>query len=184
LDIAAAALKKGDTGAMQVASAQAKRLQNFSLRLEPIETNLQKIETYLEAVHKNSGYMVQDMENELNVKKAEYKAVTKGNNALNTALACMRGNPDKRKMMEDSMEYLKEDMSNKLANMKYVIRKSAEDMKTIDLQNATMETEGLRLLQEYRPELFAFTAGQEPIAIQQARASETKPLNRYDDLLK
>ena len=183
LDIAAAALKKNMPGEMGVASAQAKRLDQFVLRLEPIEKNLNDIEVYLEAVHKNSGYMLQDMENELKIKKAEYKAVTKGNSALNTALAAMKGNPTKRKLMEDSMDYLKEDMANKLANMKYAIRQSSSVMKTIDLTNATMETEGLRMLQQYKPELFALDRGQEAPALTTAANNATKPITKYDNLL-
>ena len=186
LDIAAAAMRKGMGPEMQNASRQAKRLEEFAKSLNPIEDNLEKIELYLEAVHKNSGYMLQDMENELAIKKAQYKAVTKGNSALKTAWAAMRGNPDKRQLMEDSMEYLKEDMANKLANMKYAIKQSSEVMKTIDLSNATMETEGLRLLQEYRPELFAYSPGQEPVALpaEFTHAETSKPITKYNDLLK
>ena len=184
LNIASAALKKNMPGEMGVATAQAKRLELFVNRLSPIMENLEKIEIYLEAVHTNSGYMLQDMENELNIKKAEYKAVTKGNNALKTAMAAMKGNPDKRQRMEDSMDFLKDDMANKLANMKYAIKQSSTVMKTIDLTQGTMEAEGLKMLQEYRPELFAFTPGQEPEALVTAAANSTKPITKYNDLLK
>ena len=184
LDISATALKRNMPGEMGVAAAQANRLEGLVNRLTPIAKNLGDIETYLEAVHQNSGYMLQDMENELKIKKLEYKAVTKGNNALNSAMAAMKGNPDKRKLMEDSMDYLKEDMASKLANMKYAIKQSSSVMKTIDLQQGTMETEGLRMLQEYRPELFAYSAGQEPAAIQAANAESVRPITKYDNLLK
>jgi len=184
INIAAAALKKGMTQDMGIASAQAKRLEDFANDLQPIADNLQKIETYLEAVHTNSGYMLQDMENALNIKKAQYKAVTKGNNALKSALATMKGNPDKRMLMESSMEYLKEDIAGKLANMKYAIKQSSTVMKTIDLTNATMETEGLKMLQEYRPELFAYKEGEAPAAIVEMNANSTKPITKYNDLLK
>ena len=184
LDIAAAAMKKGMTPEFQNASRQAKRLEEFAKDLKPIEDNLEKIELYLEAVYKNSGYMLEDMENELKIKKAKYKAVTAGNSALKTAWAAMKGNPDKRKLMEDSMDYLKEDMANKLANMKYAIKQSSEVMKTIDLKNATMDEEGLRMLQEYKPELFAYSQGQEPLVITQSIQDSTKPITKYDNLLK
>ena len=184
LDIAASALKKNMPGEMGVATAQAKRLKDFADRLTPIMENLDKIEIYLTKVHENSGYMLQDMENELNIKKAEYKAVTKGNNALKTAMAAMKGNPDKRMLMENSMEFLKEDMAQKLANMKYAIKQSSTVMKTIDLSQGVMETEGLRMLQEYKPELFAFDPGQEPAALVTAGANATKPIDQYNDLLK
>lgn len=183
LDIAAAAMQKNMGPEMQNATRQAKRLEEFADQLQPIADSLEKIEVYLQAVHKNSGYMLQDMENELDIKKAQYKAVTKGNNALKTAMACMKGNPDKRMLMENSMEYLKEDMANKLANMKHAIKQSSTVMKTIDLNNATMETEGLRMLQEYRPELFAYNP-EAPVELPAAFTTEkTKPITKYDGLL-
>lgn len=184
LNIAAAALKKGMTAEMNIATAQARRHEEFARDLQPIADNLQKIEEYLEAVHTNSGYMLQDMENALSIKKAQYKAVTKGNNALKSAMATMKGNPDKRMLMEQSMDYLKEDIAGKLANMKYAIKQSSTVMKTIDLTNATMETEGLKMLQEYRPELFSYSETEVPVAIAETRTNSTKPITKYNDLLK
>jgi hypothetical protein len=47
------------------------------------------------------------------------------------------------------MEYLKEDIASKLANMKKAISYSADFMRSIDLDNATYEKEGLRLLESF-----------------------------------
>lgn len=182
LDIAATAYQKQMFPEMNVATAQAGRLQNFIDSLVPIQANLDKIEVYLEAVYKNSEYMLQDMINDLDIKKEQYKAVTKGNNALNSALRTMKGNPDKRILMENSMDYLREDMANKLANMKHAIKQSGEVMKTIDLNNATMETDGLRMLQEYKPELFTYDASQP--SLNPVEASKSVSGTKYDNLLK
>ena len=48
-----------------------------------------------------------------------------------------------------SMEYLKEDIAGKLASMKKAISYSSDFMRSIDLDNATFEVEGLKMLEAY-----------------------------------
>ena len=156
LDIAAAAQKQGMTMELANATRQASRLDAYVLQLTPIRDNLTKIGNYLTAVHKNSRYMLDDMKNDLDLKKDLYHSVTKGNNALKSALAIFNGNPEKKMMVEQSMDYLKDDIAGKLASMKKAISYSSDFMKSIDLENASYQAEGLRMLEEYKPELFTY----------------------------
>jgi hypothetical protein len=50
------------------------------------------------------------------------------------------------------MEYLKEDIADKLGNMKKAISYSSDFMRSIDLDNATYEQQGLEMLENYVPE--------------------------------
>lgn len=154
LDIAAAAQKQGMAMELTNATRQVSRLDTYIGQLLPIKNNLQKIGDYLTQVHKNSKYMLDDMKNDLELKKDLYNSVTKGNNALKSALSIFNGDPDKRLMVEQSMDYLKEDIASKLASMKKAVSYSADFMKSIDLENASYQEEGLRMLEEYKPELF------------------------------
>jgi hypothetical protein len=47
------------------------------------------------------------------------------------------------------MEYLKDDIAGKLASMKKAISYSSDFMKSIDLDNATFELQGLQMLETY-----------------------------------
>jgi hypothetical protein len=87
--------------------------------------------------------------NELDLKKDLYKSVTSGNQALSSALKIFKGDPEKKLMVEQSMEYLKDDIANKLANMKKAISYSTDFMRSIDLDNATYEVQGLRMLETF-----------------------------------
>jgi hypothetical protein len=63
-------------------------------------------------------------------------------------------------MVEQSMEFLKEDIASKLANMKKAISYSSDFMRSIDLDNATYEKEGLKMLDSFNPETqFKLAAG-------------------------
>ena len=75
------------------------------------------------------------------------------------------------------MEFLKEDIAGKLANMKKAISYSADFMQSIDLDNATYEKEGLKLLESVNPE-----SGYKL----NASTSQTvnAPVTNYNDLLK
>jgi hypothetical protein len=60
-----------------------------------------------------------------------------------------KGDPEKKLMVEQSMEYLKDDIAGKLASMKKAISYSTDFMRSIDLDNATFEVEGLKMLETY-----------------------------------
>lgn len=184
LDIAAAAQKNGMTMEMANATRQVSRLEAYINQLTPIKTNLEKIGNYLTQVHKNSKYMLEDMKNDLELKKDLYKSVTKGNNALKSALSIFNGNTEKKLMVEQSMDYLKDDIANKLASMKKAINYSSDFMKSIDLENASYQAEGLRMLEEYKPDLFKFEKEPEAEKIRVQQKMTQVNASQYDDLIK
>lgn len=180
INIAAAAKSKGPTFAMELANAsrQVSRLDAYIQQVTPIKDNLDRIGTYLQQVHKNSEYMLIDMKQDLDLKKDLYKSVTKGNNALKSALDIFNGDPEKKLLVEQSMDYLKDDIATKLASMKKAISYSSDFMKSIDLENASFQEEGLKMLEQYRPELFTFNDHAQPEAI------KLPANNSYDNLLR
>jgi hypothetical protein len=183
LDIAAAA--KANNMGMELANAtrQVSRLDEYIQQLTPIRDNLEKIGNYLTQVHKNSKYMLDDMKNDLELKKDLYHSVTKGNNALKSAMSIFNGDVEKRLMVEQSMDYLKDDIAGKLASMKKAISYSSDFMKSIDLENASYQVEGLRMLEEYKPELFTYNNDGkviQPVSMPSPKLSS----DSYDNLLK
>ncbi len=128
------------------ATRQIGRLNEYVAQLTPIYENLSRIGDYLTKIHKNSAYLIEDAKNELELKKDLYKSVTSGNKALSSALKMFNGDPEKKLLVEQSMEFLKEDIAGKLASMKKAISYSADFMQSIDLDNATYEKEGLKML--------------------------------------
>ncbi len=184
LNRAEAAKKSGETMELANTARQIDRLDAYVKQLIPIRDNLTKIGNYLTAVHKNSKFMVDDMRNDLELKKDLYKSVTKGNNALQSALSIFKGNPEKKMMLEQSMDYLKDDIANKLASMKKAISYSSDFMKSIDLDNASYEVEGLKMLEGYKPELFTFTDKDGTKVATPAPASIGKiNSNQYENLI-
>lgn len=158
------------------ATRQIGRLNEYIKQLSPIHDNLYRIGDYLTKIHKNSAYLIEDAKNELELKKDLYKSVTSGNRALTSALKIFKGDPEKKLMVEQSMEFLKEDIASKLANMKKAISYSSDFMRSIDLDNATYEKEGLKMLDNPESEFKLTTSSTSHVA-----PSST---GDYGDLLK
>jgi phage shock protein A len=157
------------------ATRQIGRLNEYILQLTPIRDNLSRIGDYLTRIHKNSAYLIEDAKNELELKKDLYKSVTSGNQALSSALKIFKGDPEKKLLVEQSMEYLKEDIAEKLASMKKAISYSSDFMSSIDLDNATYEKAGLQLLETATPET--------EYKLSNANTTVTGAANNYSDLL-
>lgn len=151
---ASAAYKLNDEYSLALANAEVKRLEGFIQQLTPIRDNLTKVNDYLLKVYKNSEFMLKDMRNDLKIKKELHQSVTKGNNALKSAMKIFKGDPESMLAYEQSMDFLKEDIGKKIASMKIAINLSSDFMKSIDLKNASFAEGGLKMLEEYRPELF------------------------------
>jgi len=165
------------------ATRQIGRLNEYIAQLTPIHENLYRIGDYLTKIHKNSAYLIEDAKNELELKKDLYKSVTSGNAALNSALKIFKGDPEKKLLVEQSMEFLKEDIAGKLASMKKAISYSADFMQSIDLDNATYEKEGLRLLETVNPESgYKLTTNPNTTTSGNSTGSTPAPGN-YNDLL-
>lgn len=172
------AKEKGMMPELGNASRQIGRLNEYIAQLTPIRDNLTRMGDTLTAIHKNSAYLIEDAKNELELKKDLYKSVSMGNKALSSALKIFNGDPEKKLLVEQSMEYLKEDIALKLANMKKALNYSADFMRSIDLDNATYEKEGLKMIESFVPDTeFRLTH------IAPSTGSPTTPTN-YNDLLK
>lgn len=162
------------------ATRQIGRLNEYIAQLSPIHENLMRIGDYLTKIHKNSAYLIEDARNELELKKDLYKSVTSGNRALNSAMKIFNGDPEKKLLVEQSMEFLKEDIAGKLANMKKAISYSADFMQSIDLDNATYQKEGLKLLESANPDVdYKLAAGS-----MEANNTHSGAGGSYNDLLK
>jgi len=165
------------------ATRQVARIKEYIKQLAPIRDNLARIGDYLTKVHKNSGYLIEDARNELELKKDLYKAVSSGNKALNSALKIFKGDPEKKLMVEQSMEFLKEDIATKLSSMKKAINYSTDFMRSIDLDNATYELQGLEMLESFDPETTYKLDVQKWEPSREVRTPGTVAKDNYNDLL-
>jgi hypothetical protein len=121
--------------------------------ITPMLQNLTRIGTFLDRFDQSAGRMIERAERQLSLKKDLYESLTKGSKAASSALRFFSGDPEKKLLLQQSMDALRLDMSSKLANMKKAMSLSSDYMRSIDLDKATSETEGLKLLETINPDV-------------------------------
>jgi hypothetical protein len=65
------------------------------------------------------------------------------------AMSIIKGDADKRAMFDQAMEYVADDVANKVGEMERFMEMSSDFMSSIDLQNGVFEEQGLKMLEEY-----------------------------------
>jgi hypothetical protein len=127
-------------------SEQISGYRDYITQLTPMLNNLSKISIFLDKFDKNAGRTIEAAKTKLGLRMDLYKSTTAGNKAINSTLRFFKGDPEKRALLEQSADAYRQDISSKLANMKKAISLSADYMRSIDLDKAASEEQGLKML--------------------------------------
>ncbi|MBN1416975.1 MAG: hypothetical protein JW973_17900 [Bacteroidales bacterium] len=148
LEIAEQAKKKGNMELVAVNTRQYGRLEETNKRYLDLYNKMEILYKVLSKIHKNSGYLVKDVENEIRMKTQEREAIRSGYSALKHAMNILKGDPDKKMMFDQAMEAIVDDVSYKVGEMDRFIEISADFINSIDLQNGVYEQRGIELLEK------------------------------------
>lgn len=177
LDKARAAKDAGNGLALSAATADAARCEEFIKKLSPMRNDLDVLGNHLTRFYDNGQVLINDAESKLEIEKDMYQTVTLGSNAMASALRFMDGDLEKRMMADQAADALRQNMGDKMAYMKRGLRQTTEMINSIDLDQATLAQQGLRMLEEYTNPA-NFIVGQQveavPVAI---------PVTKHRDLL-
>jgi phage shock protein A len=142
--------KKHNNGKEAALSArQAERLRESNVRLIDLLAKLESVYNMLKRVYENAGYLLQDTENEVDIKKREYVSLKAGHSAFKAAMKVIKGDPDELEIFNMSMEAVSNDISNKIGEMERFMELSASAMTKVDIQNAVFEEQGFQLLEQW-----------------------------------
>lgn len=148
LKMASQAQKADQKLLLQVNVRKAKRREESNIRYADLKKKLDLLYQYLIKMYDNTGVVIEDISDEVTVRKKEQKAVTAGFNALKSAWSVINGDPDKRAMFDMAMEKMAEDIGTKVGAIEDFIFRSREFMNSIDLQNNMFYEEGLKMLDQ------------------------------------
>jgi len=104
---------------------------------------------FMEKVNKSAEYIIKETEIKVKLKETEYQIVKESSNALRTAVSIFKGDPDKKFYFDESMEYIQDDMSKKLGEMKRAMDLSMDFINGVDIQNGLLSDKGQALLNSY-----------------------------------
>ncbi|MFN8353071.1 MAG: hypothetical protein U0Y10_01380 [Spirosomataceae bacterium] len=166
--------KPGMKEAAQLATIEGAGLQEMNEKLLPLQRNMKTILEFMEKVNKSADYIIKETEIKVKLKEAEYQIVKESSNALRTAISIFKGNPDKKFYFDESMEYIQNDMSMKLGEMKRAMDLSMDFINGVDIQNGVLSDKGQALLEAYNQGDFKFIQLDAPVA-------QTKQINPPKD---
>jgi len=141
--------RPGMREAASLATMEGAGLQEMNEKLFPLQRNVQTVLAFMEKVNKSADYIIKETEIKVRLKEAEYQIVKESSNALRTAVSIFKGNPDKKFYFDQSMEYIQDDMSMKLGEMKRAMDLSMDFINSVDIQNGVLSDKGQAMLEAY-----------------------------------
>jgi len=194
MQIAEQAKKKNNMEVVAVNTRQYGRLKDANERYNVLLSKMEVLYRVLAKIYKNSGFLIQDTENEVRMKKQEAIAIRQGYSAMKRAMSIISGDPDKKAIFDLAMETIVDDVSNKIGEMERFIELSASFIDSVDLQNAVYEQKGLELLEKLETEGASFLLSENMPGHETTKKDETKEVyvqreepksfGEYSDLFK
>lgn len=187
LKMAEQAKKKNNMELVAINTRQYGRLKDANERYSNLLNKIEVLYRVLSKIHKNSGYLIKDVENEVRMRKQEHEAIKSGHTAMRRAMNIISGDPDKKQMFDMAMESIVDDVSNKIGEMERFIEISGSFIDSVDLQNGVYEQEGLALLEKMENEGVSFLLGDHnPLEteqeVQEEEFQEPDHFSDYKDL--
>ncbi|MDQ1088785.1 MULTISPECIES: hypothetical protein [unclassified Siphonobacter] len=168
--------KPGMKETASLATIEGAGLQEMNEKLFPLQRNVQTVLAFMEKVNTSADYIIKETEIKVKLKEAEYQIVKESSNALRTAISIFKGNPDKKFYFDESMEYIQDDMSKKLGEMKRAMDLSMDFINSVDVQNGVLSDKGQAMLEAYNKGDFKLIQLDSP-----APSSPNKPINPPKD---
>ncbi len=177
LKLASKAKETDKQSVMILKSRKAGRLRESNMRLDELYRKLELLYRVLVKMYENSEIMLEDIEDQVQVKEQERKAIRASHSAMKSAMNIITGNNDKREMFDRALEAIADDVSLKIGEMEQFMEMSSSFMDSIDLQNGVFEEEGLELLEKWEKEGVSLLLGGEKDLLLYKSKSEADELD-------
>ena len=165
LELASKAKEKDKRDQMILKSRKAGRLKESNVRLEDLYKKMKILYRVLNKMYENSNILMEDINDQVEVKEQERKAIHASHGAMKSAMNIIKGNQDKRQMFDMALEAVADDVSQKVGEMERFMDMSSNFMESIDLQNGVFEEEGLKMLEKWEQEGVSLILGSEKTEI-------------------
>ncbi|MBC8110538.1 MAG: hypothetical protein H7Y04_05705 [Verrucomicrobia bacterium] len=159
LALANQAKDKGKQAVMILKTRKAGRMQESNMKLSDLYRKMEVLYKILGKMYETSEILLEDVKDQVEVKKMEREAIHTSHSAMRSALNIISGNNDKRLMFDQAMEAIADDVSRKVGEMEHFMDASASFIDSIDLQNGVYEEKGMEMLEKWEKEGISFLLG-------------------------
>jgi hypothetical protein len=159
LALAHQARDKGKQAIMVLKTRKAGRMQESNMKLSDLYRKMELLYRVLTKMYETSEILLEDVKDQVDVKKMEREAIRTSHSAMRSALNIISGNSDKRLMFDQAMEAIADDVSRKIGEMEHFMDVSASFIDSIDLQNGVYEEKGMEMLEKWENEGMSWLLG-------------------------
>ena len=152
LKYASAAKQNGKQDQVILQTRKAGRLKESNTNLNELYVKMEKLYRVLAKMYETAGILLEDIQDEVEVKKRERKAITAGHSAFKSAMSIISGDPDKQALFNQTMEFIAEDLGMKIGEMERFMEISAGVLDSVDIENGIAKDEGFKLLEQWEKE--------------------------------
>ncbi len=152
LTLASQAKETDKQAVLILKSRKAGRLKESNMKLEDLYKKMEILYRVLGKMYENSEVMLEDIEDQVEIKEQERIAIHASNSAMKSAMSIISGDKDKRMVFDMALEAIADDVGNKVGEMERFMDMSENFMKSVDLQNGIFEEEGLKMLEKWEKE--------------------------------
>jgi hypothetical protein len=165
------AQEEGMRKAAVLHARKAGRLGKSNLTLQALYDKLEMLYRVLNKMDETASFMLEDMEDEINVKERERKAILAGHSAFKAAMNILRGDPDKRALFDQALDFMAEDFAMRVGEIEDFIDTAGGFIESVDLQNLVFEEEALAELEawEQRTDSLLMGPGEKQLLLEAAR---------------
>jgi anion-transporting ArsA/GET3 family ATPase len=140
---------KGREMDVQLNAMKAARLEESINRLQLMANKLHFVKQVLEKMKYYATIAIDKTEFEVRLNEIEYTAIRSSHNAFKSALSIINGDPDKKAMFDESMNFMVNDIGTKIGEMDSMLQASQEFISSVDIADAAFADKGLKLLEQF-----------------------------------
>lgn len=175
--LAEQAKKKQLTGQIILRTNKAGRLEQSNRTYSDLLKKIEVIYRVLAKMYENTGILIEDTKDQIEQKETEWKTIRQANSAMRSAMSIINGDKDKRAIYEQALEYMAQDIGNKVGEMERFIELSENFMQGVDLQNGVFEEKGMKMLEEWEKNADSWLLGSDKAQIVAAANDEQNSLD-------
>jgi hypothetical protein len=172
------AQEKDMKGQFTVNARQAGRLERLNNEtliplLKTMEINLRALRKYREV----TDTVILDLSNEVEARKIERDMILASHSVITAAKRIMNGDPDKKELFDQAMEFVVQDYGMKLGEIENFIETSKTFVEGLDLQNGVYEEEALKKMQQWEQKADSILLGDNKRLMLEQATTNTVPFS-------
>jgi len=133
----------------KLATRSAGRLTESNKTLKQLLIKLEGLYRILNKTQEAADFLIKDIEDDVSVKKTERKAILAGHSAIKSAMKIINPKDDKKAMFDAALEFMAEDIGNKVGDIEHFMEVSEGFLNGVDLENGIFEQQGWELLEQW-----------------------------------